>query len=69
MPSVGMTLSLGPIAVINLGLLPQQLLLPILIGPVASDLISVILRLQHGRQVYPRPHLLAPKLAISEHQL
>lgn len=55
-----------PIAVINLGLPPQQLLLSILIRPVASDLIAVVLRLQQGCQVYPRPHLLAPELAVLE---
>lgn len=53
-----------PVAMVNFGCLPQQLLLPSLIGPVPSHLISIRLRLQQGDQVYTTPHLLAGEFAV-----
>ena len=52
-----------PVAVVDLGLCAEQLLLASLVGQVTTDLVAVFLGLQHGDQVNTGPHLLTCELA------
>lgn len=62
-PSSGVRLS-APIIVVNLGILANQLLLALLVGPVSSDLVAVFFGLQEGDQVDTSPHLLTGQFAV-----
>lgn len=50
------------VAVVDLCVLAQQLLLALLVGPVSSHLVTVLFGLQKGNQVDSRPHLFTSKL-------
>lgn len=52
-----------PVAVVDLCVLAQQLLLALLVGPESSHLVAVLFGLEEGNQVDASPHLLAGKLA------
>jgi hypothetical protein len=58
-----------PVAVVDLGDFAEQLLFSLLVGQISPDLVPVLLGLQHGRQMYPRPHLLARQLAAIDQHL
>jgi hypothetical protein len=51
-----------PVAVVDLCVLAQQLLLALLVGPVSSHLVTVFFGLEEGNQVDASPHLLTGKL-------
>lgn len=53
-----------PLVIVHLGVLAHQLLLPLLVGPVPSDLVAVFFGLQEGDQVDASPHLLTGQLAM-----
>lgn len=55
-----------PLRVVDLGVLAKQLLLAALVGPEASDLVSVFLGLQERNQVDAGPHLFAGELTVLE---
>lgn len=52
------------VGVVDLGVLAQQLLLALLVGEVAANLVAVLLGLQDGEEVDARPRLLAGVLAV-----
>ena len=55
-----------PIAMVDLGIVAQELLLTLLVGPVSTDLVAVLLSLQEGDEVDASPHLLTGKLTAKE---
>lgn len=55
-----------PVAVVDLCLCAEQLSLTGLVGKVTTDLVTVLLCLQHGDKVDTRPHLFASEFAVGE---
>lgn len=54
-----------PVVVVNLHVLAKELLLPLLVREVPAHLVAVLLGLEDGEEVDPRPVLLAGVLAVS----
>lgn len=52
----------APVAVVDLEVVAQQLLLALLVGEVAAHEVAVLLGLQEGDQVDAGPHLLTAEL-------
>lgn len=55
-----------PVAVVDLCLCAEQFSLTGLVGKVTTDLVTVLLCLQHGDKVDTGPHLFASEFAVGE---
>lgn len=54
-----------PVAVVNLGIVAQQLLLTLLVSQVSTDLIAIFFGLEEGNEVDASPHFLTAEFAVS----